>query len=284
MNLTAVEKVVGKIQSSLFKNSNHFSIGMLKSHFKGSGLQFKEHQVYTHGDDVRFLDWKMLAKTNNPYIKTFEEERNVEIVVFLDIGPSMLMGHNGITKLQAAVEITCLLYLLAQETDDLVKCNLVGNDLFTLPSKRGKEGIVMLVSELEKHNLLDEGGNYNVFNQEHHRVNTIKNENYIKQSLMRKKEVVLLSDFYNYVPHENVRSILYNRNLHCFQLISPFDEYKKRPFSIFSISSERGKLIETQANTMSEKLSIDLKNSFGNKFKKLKLESRYLEDFVKEML
>ena len=54
MNIEAVEKAVSNVQNNLFKNSNSFSIGMLKSHFKGMGLKFKEHQVYVHGDDVRF--------------------------------------------------------------------------------------------------------------------------------------------------------------------------------------------------------------------------------------
>ena len=85
MNLKEIEKVVGNIQEHLFRNSNSFSIGMLRSHFKGAGLQFKEHQVYAPGDDVRFIDWKLSAKTNTTFVKTFEEERNVEIHIFLDI-------------------------------------------------------------------------------------------------------------------------------------------------------------------------------------------------------
>ena len=48
---------------------------------------FKEHQIYSHGDDVRFIDWKLLAKSQTPYIKTFEEERNVEISIILDATP-----------------------------------------------------------------------------------------------------------------------------------------------------------------------------------------------------
>ena len=84
MNIIEVRKIVGQIKTQLFKQSNSFSIGMLKSHFRGSGLQFKEHRQYTHGDDVRFIDWKILAKTGEPFIKTFEEERNVQIAVVID--------------------------------------------------------------------------------------------------------------------------------------------------------------------------------------------------------
>src|SRR5210317_920729 len=108
MNFEEVRKVVGSIKSNIFKNSNAYSIGMLKSHFRGTGLQFKEHQVYTHGDDIRHIDWKLLAKKREPYIKTYEEERNVEIVVVIDTSATMLTGYNGVSKLQAAIEICCL--------------------------------------------------------------------------------------------------------------------------------------------------------------------------------
>lgn len=88
---------------------------MLKTNIKGTGLQFKEHQVYNFGDDIRFIDWKILAKTSHPYVKTFNEERNVEIVVVIDASTTMMTGYNGVSKLQAAIEICCLLYLLAKK-------------------------------------------------------------------------------------------------------------------------------------------------------------------------
>ena len=100
MNLLEIEKIVSKIQSNLFKNSNSFSVGMLKSHFKGAGLQFKEHQVYNPGDDVRFIDWKLSAKTQNTFVKTFEEERNVEINVVIDVSNSMFVGYKNVSKLR----------------------------------------------------------------------------------------------------------------------------------------------------------------------------------------
>ena len=120
MNIKEVHKAVSKIKASLFKNSNSYSIGMLKSHFRGSGLQFKEHQLYDHGDDIRFIDWKLLAKTGIPYIKTFEEERNVDIVVIIDASMSMFTGFENISKLQASIEICCLLFFYLQEKPRII--------------------------------------------------------------------------------------------------------------------------------------------------------------------
>ena len=71
--------------------------GNYRSTFKGPGLEFNEVREYQDGDDVRFIDWKILAKTAQPFIKTFEEERNVQIAVVIDIGASMFYGWNDIS-------------------------------------------------------------------------------------------------------------------------------------------------------------------------------------------
>ena len=149
MNLKEIERVVGMIQSHIFKNSNAYSTGMLKSHFRGSGLQFREHQVYVPGDDVRFIDWKVSARSTNTYIKTFEEERNVEIVLFLDLSQTLLYGYNQISKLQALIEIIGLLYLLAGQTQDVVRVIIWSNKTLNLPPKKGKEGLTLFISFLD---------------------------------------------------------------------------------------------------------------------------------------
>ncbi|MEK6626470.1 MAG: DUF58 domain-containing protein, partial [Bdellovibrionota bacterium] len=79
MNLEQVHRVVASIKANLFKRSNSYSIGKLKSNVRGTGLQFKDYQVYCPGDDIRFIDWKLLARTGHAYIKLYEEERNVEV-------------------------------------------------------------------------------------------------------------------------------------------------------------------------------------------------------------
>ena len=117
---------------------------MLKSHFRGAGLQFKEHQVYNPGDDVRFIDWKLSAKTNTTFIKTFEEERNIEIYSILDLSESLLTGYKNVSKLQAAIEITCLLYLLAEKTKDNIIPVIFTDKAQILPVSSGRAGITLI--------------------------------------------------------------------------------------------------------------------------------------------
>ena len=280
MNIAEVRKVVGKIKTNLFKNANSHSIGMLKTNFKGTGLQFKEHQVYTFGDDVRFIDWKILAKTSNPYIKTFNEERNVEIVVVIDASSTMLNGFLGVSKLQAAIEICCLLYLLAKDTNDFVHAVIVADEVIHIPKKSGEAGITHLVSVLEDHKILNEDGKVNLERKIKGDVDKMEKYVNIMKHLNRKREIVLLSDFNDFIESSVLKKILFRSNVHCFQVLSPLDEAKSLPFSLFASSKvgERGSLGRYDLSGKKE-----LESEFGKKLKKLKVQNKYLEDFIKEL-
>lgn len=284
MDLKSVEKAAQKIQATLFKNSNSISIGMLKSHFRGSGLQFKEHQIYSHGDDVRFIDWKLLAKTNHPYVKTFEEERNVEITVVLDASMSMLVGHKGVSKLQAAIELTCLLFILAKHTKDTVQVILIADEIKVLPKKSGHEGIIYLIALLEEKQILTKEGRVNVFYRPSNRTTPEQRVKAITQNVIKRKEVLIFSDFHDFIPFAEIKRIIYKANLHCFQMIAPIDENTELPYAVFGFDSNKGSGKGDFLKIKSDKKISELEEILGKKFKKLKVESRYLEDFVREMM
>jgi uncharacterized protein (DUF58 family) len=282
MDLKEIERAAAKIQQAIFKNSNSIAIGMWKSHFKGSGLTFKEHQVYSHGDDVRFIDWKLSAKTDRPFIKTFEEERNVNISVVLDLSPSMLIGHNKVSKLKASIELACLLNLMTQKSGDAVEIILVGEEVTVLPKSKGKEGIVQLLMALQKLNVLHENGNVN-FNYNFKKSVTVKEkESIVIRELGRKKEVILISDFNDYIPISSLNKLLYRRNFHCVQLTSPLDENDSQPFSLFCrpLGDNTKKAI---AHSKSRKQD-EGNEKLGKRFKKINVKDRYLEEFIKEMI
>lgn len=284
MDLKEVKKVVSAIKASLFKNSNSYSIGMLKSHFKGTGLQFKEHQVYTHGDDVRFIDWKLLAKTNTPYIKTFDEERNVEIVVVLDASPSMFNGYNNISKLQSAIEICCLLYLLAEETKDFIHVLILGKEVHYIPQKNGDAGIVTLISELGRHGILQKTGKINLkyYDYDNYEENSERESyNNLMKHVGRRREIVILSDLNKFLDMNELRKLVYRKHVHCFRITSPLDYKEKQPFMLLTKDLKRG--TKKMAQVFS-KGNRELESVLGNQVKTLRLEDRYLEEFVKEML
>lgn len=280
MNIAEVRKVVGKIRANLFKNANSHSIGMLKTNFRGTGLQFKEHQVYSFGDDIRFIDWKILAKTGHPYVKTFNEERNVEIVVVIDATATMLTGHNGVSKLQAAIEICCLLYLLAKDTNDFVHALIVADEIIHIPKKSGEAGISHFISTLEEKKILTEHGLVNLEREVGDGANNVQKYLSIMKHLNRKREIVLLSDFNDFIDSVVLKKILFRSNVHCFQVLSPLDEAAKLPYSLFASSgkSDKGHLGKYDLSGKKE-----LGNEFGKKVKKIRVQEKYLESFVKEM-
>ena len=280
MNITEVRKVVGRIKANLFRNANSHSAGMLKTNFKGTGLQFKEHQVYTFGDDIRFIDWKILAKTSNPYVKTFNEERNVEIVVVIDATATMMTGFNGVSKLQAAIEICCLLYLLAKDTNDFVHAIIVTDEIIHVPKKSGEAGITHFISILEDKNILTPTGQVNLERDMGDGVDKSQKYLSVMKHLNRKREIVMLSDFNDFIESSVLKKILYRSNVHCFQLLSPLDEAKSLPFSLFASSSKKagGSLGKYDLSGKRE-----LSNEFGKKFKRIRIQEKYLENFVKEM-
>ncbi len=279
MDLKAVERTVSKIQVALFKKSNSYSAGILKSNFKGTGLQFKEHQVYCYGDDVRFIDWKMLAKTSHPYIKTFEEERNVEITVVLDASATMLTGYRGISKLQAGLEITCLLYLLAKQSGDYIRLLIIGDEIQTLPKMSGRKGISSLILTLSKMGILDEQGKVNRKYRPTKKIAEREKMSNIFEHLYRQREVIFLSDFNEFFDLDTYYKIFLRKNVTAFRLVSPLDEAVNIPFALKwgdALAGSAWGTVTLESSKQDKLLSA--------RIRKLKVEEPYLENFIREMM
>jgi len=280
MNLKEIERVVGLIQAHIFKNSNAFSTGMLKSHFRGSGLQFREHQIYVPGDDVRFIDWKLSARSSNVYVKTFEEERNVEIVICVDLSHSLFYGFEGVSKLQAMIEIIALIFILAGETHDLVRVIIWGDKTINLPPKKGREGLTLFISVLEKMGFLNEDGTV-ILNQKR-KINQITDENKIiqlKSFLARRKEVIYLGDLSLMKNKDIWGKLMDKKNMHCFRIYSPIDKNTEQPFlfKVMNPVTNKSRVKELNGN-------LDEPFFMKERFKEIGVHERYLEKFVKELV
>lgn len=268
MNISEIEKVVKSFQGAFFKRANSSSAGLLKSKIRGTGLQFRDHQIYAHGDDVRFIDWKVSARNSNIHIKTFEEDRNTEINVVIDIGPTMYYGSNKKTKLQVCLEITALLYLLAQKNNDQVKVLLIMNDQVTLlPSQKGKMGIIIFIKQLERLGIYDSHGQFNLRQQEKIKSNDtgiLKTE--LNKLIHKKKEVIVLSDM-NF-SEELKALIVKTRNCHPIKVLSPIDNTPLR----FSINSGKWK-----------GTGINFKKNESIKIPTIRTDEKYLELFIRRL-
>ncbi|MFQ3269621.1 MAG: hypothetical protein ACI9B2_001434, partial [Flavobacteriales bacterium] len=85
-------KKVRKIEIKTRRLSNHLFSGEYHSHFKGRGMTFSEVRKYQHGDDIRDIDWNVTAKLNEPHIKIFEEERELTMMLMVDVSKSESFG------------------------------------------------------------------------------------------------------------------------------------------------------------------------------------------------
>lgn len=275
MNIKEVEKAIGRIQTNIFRNSNAYSIGMLKSHFKGSGIHFKEHQVYHHGDDTRFIDWNLSARSTNVYVKTFEEERNVEISIYINITNSMFTGSNGVSKLQVALEIASLVYLLSKSTGDKVKTSIYGKEKIEVPLKSGEEGMVAFIASLSGKEIINTDGQVQLTYQ--YKVNGNKNEDLVKSmrlDLSRKKEVIYLGDLADLEVSDQVNKMIKQKNFHGVDIKSPVD----RGALNFSLPTKGKKGLQRLG------VSDDTEKTKYTKVIRLNTDERYLEGFIKRMI
>jgi uncharacterized protein (DUF58 family) len=152
------------ISKSLFKKIKALEIrtrhivnavvsGQYKSAFKGRGINFADVRPYQMGDDFRFIDWKVMARTGgDPYIKIFEEERELTVILMVDVSGSGEFGSSEQTKLDIAAEIAAVLGFSAIKSQDKVGLMLFTDQVeYYLPPKRGKSHVLRLVREIFVH-------------------------------------------------------------------------------------------------------------------------------------
>lgn len=276
VDLKKIKKIASKVQRSLFRAANSISSGLFKTQFRGSGLQFREHQVYEPGDDVRFIDWKISAKMRKTYVKTFEEERNVEVDVVIDLTPSMMLGFNEISKTQAAMEIAAMLGMIAQKTGDKIKVILLSSQVLESQKLVGSEFITALIILMQRMNLFTSSG---AIDRDMEISSATEQERIkvIKRLLASKKQVLFLSDF-SEIEFESFKLFWGRKNFHPIQLKIPLDDAMVRPYSLST--QYNNKIIFTFRKHVEKK--DDIKNDL-DKTIKIDISKNYLNDFINLM-
>jgi uncharacterized protein (DUF58 family) len=123
--------------------------GAYLSVFKGRGMEFDEVRPYVPGDDVRTIDWNVTARTGEPYVKRFVEERELTVMLLVDVSASQEFGSGRRSKLEASVELSALLALSAIANDDKVGLLLFhgGADLY-IPPRKGQKHALRIIREV----------------------------------------------------------------------------------------------------------------------------------------
>lgn len=128
---------------------NNIFSGEYQSAFKGRGMEFSEVRAYTFGDDVRQIDWNVTARSSEPYIKVFEEEREQTLMLCVDISPSGFFGSHSQTKMELAIEICAVLAFSAIKNGDKVGLVLFSDQIEkVVPPKKGRTHVLRLIREM----------------------------------------------------------------------------------------------------------------------------------------
>ena len=138
-----VAQAVKRIQFVTGRQVADVMAGAYLSVFKGRGMEFDEVRPYVPGDDIRAIDWNVTARTGEPHIKRFVEERELTVMLLVDVSASQEFGSGRRSKLEAAVELSALLALSAVENGDKVGLLAFhrGADLYIPPRKGGKHAL-----------------------------------------------------------------------------------------------------------------------------------------------
>ena len=142
-------KRVRMIEITTRKRVDDLMSGQYKSHFKGSGVQFSEHRQYVPGDDVRHIDWKVSARTRDPLIKKYEEERELTVLIVVDISASEQFGTTHRLKSDVAAEIAGMLTYAAIHSGDKVGAVLFAGEVEKMiPPKKGRSHTLRIIRDL----------------------------------------------------------------------------------------------------------------------------------------
>ena len=149
MDTSELLKKVRKIEIKTKGLSKHIFSGEYHSAFKGRGMSFSEVRDYDYGDDVRNIDWNVTARTGDPHVKIFEEERELTVMLLIDVSQSSLFGSGDQLKSELITEISAVLSFSAIQNNDKVGVILFSDKVEKfIPPKKGKTHILRIIREL----------------------------------------------------------------------------------------------------------------------------------------
>lgn len=149
MNTTELLKKVRQIEYKTKGLSNHLFSGAYHSAFKGRGMSFSEVREYQYGDDVKNIDWNVTARFKTPFVKVFEEERELTLMLLVDISGSSLFGTQQLNKRSLITEICAVLAFSANTNNDKVGVIFFSDKVeFYIPPKKGSSHILRIIREL----------------------------------------------------------------------------------------------------------------------------------------
>jgi uncharacterized protein (DUF58 family) len=184
MDTKELLKKVRKIEIKTRRLSDHIFGGEYHSTFKGRGMTFSEVRQYQFGDDVRNIDWNVTARYNEPYVKVFEEERELTMMLMADVSGSKLFGTQNQFKDEIVTEIAATLAFSATQNNDKIGLILFSDEIeLYIPPKKGRYHVLRIIRELLE------------FEPKSKKTNIAEAVKFLSNVMKKKAIVFILSDF-----------------------------------------------------------------------------------------
>lgn len=214
METSEILKKVRQIEIKTRGLSRNIFAGQYHSAFKGRGMAFSEVREYQFGDDVRDIDWNVTARFHKPYVKVFEEERELMVMLLIDVSGSLEFGTERQLKKDMVTEIAATLAFSAIQNNDKIGVVFFSDRIEKyIPPKKGRKHILYIIREM-----LD-------FHPESRRTDVRKAVEFLTGVMKRRCTAFLLSDFYTQNNFEQALTIA-NRK-HDVVAIQVYDQRAK---------------------------------------------------------
>lgn len=281
MDTKELLKKVRKIEIKTRRLSDHIFGGEYHSTFKGRGMTFSEVRQYQFGDDVRNIDWNVTARYNEPYVKVFEEERELTMMLMVDISGSELFGTVEQFKNEIVTEIAATLAFSATQNNDKIGLILFSDVIeLYIPPKKGRSHVLRIIRELIE------------FNPKSKRTNISEALKFLSNVMKKKAIVFVLSDF---IADDYKQTLKIAAGKHDITGIRIYDKHEESIPNLGMVQmedEESGELI--LVNTSSKRVRINYSSFYNDKVEYFRdtftksgagtIDCRVDESYVKKLL
>ena len=262
---------------------NDFFGGDYHSNFKGRGMTFSEVREYVPGDDVRSIDWNVTARTGKPHLKIFEEERELSVLILIDVSSSGVFGSKKNLKIDLGVEIAAMLSFSAIKNNDKVGLALFSDKVEKyIPPKKGKKHVLRLITDIVNHD----------FENSNKRTSIKTAIDFANKISKRKSVIFLISDFIDDNFWNELKFLNFKHDVIGLQI---YDSYERNfpNLGIINIhDSETGEntWIDTTSKKNRDKFqknSVEKLNSFSKKCKNIGFDLIQIstdDDYIKFLM
>ena len=281
MDTKELLKKVRKIEIKTRRLSDHIFGGEYHSTFKGRGMTFSEVRQYQFGDDVRNIDWNVTARTNLPHIKVFEEERELTMMLMVDVSGSEMFGTQNQFKNEIVTEMAATLAFSATQNNDKIGLILFSDQIeLYIPPKKGRSHVLRIIRELIE------------FKPKSKKTNVAEAFKFLSNVMKKKAIVFVLSDF---VADNYKQNLKIAAGRHDITGIRVYDKHEEEIPNLGMVQmqdEETGELI--LVNTSSKKVRQNYNQFYNEKVNYFKdsftksgagvIDCRVDESYVKKLL